>query len=270
MKKCLATVIVPTTGNRGSLLIHSIKSIQNQTINDIEIFIIGDGVEEDTKSVINELLMNDKRIKFFDHPKHARRGEPYRHEALKKSNGQSIFYLCDRDLMMPNHIASLLEILNSHNFVSSTFIDVKKDHSLNIDQWVYYFGPGGNLPPNRRMTGTLSCVAHTREMYFNLDYGWRTTPLDQYTDVYMWRQFLENVKCRPFSSPLPTILYFKRGDYPGDPIEDRARELQFWSTRLSKPNGTSTIIWQAMAGLLLERGKLRKLLSITTRNHLKS
>jgi glycosyltransferase involved in cell wall biosynthesis len=263
MTSCLATIIIPTTGDRGSLLIHSIKSVQNQTINDIEIFIVGDGVEGKTKNIIYDLISADSRISFFDYPKHERRGEIYRHEVIQKANGRSIFYLCDRDLMLPNHVVSLLEILKRYNFVSSTFINVKRDQTLTIDQYVNYFGSGKNLTPSQRMTGSLSCIAHTKKMYFALDYGWRTTPLDKYTDAYMWRQFLSHEKCLPFSSPMPTVLYFKRGDYPGDPIDVRAKELSSWSSRLSKPKGIPEIMWQAMAGLLIERRKLRVFYSAT-------
>lgn len=259
MSCCLATIIIPTTGDRGSLLIHSIKSVQNQEVNEIEIFIIGDGVEDKTKKIVYDLISTDNRISFFDYPKHVRRGEIYRHEVLQKANGRSIFYLCDRDLMLPNHISYLLKILDKYNFVSSTFIDVKRNQTLNIDQFTGYFGSGENLTLVERLTGSLSCIAHTKEMYFALDYGWRTTPLNQYTDVYMWEQFLDHEKCRPFSSPWPTILYFKRGAYPGDPIDIRAEELSIWSSRLSKSDGISNIMFQALSGLLLERRKIRKL-----------
>jgi hypothetical protein len=262
VKNCLATVLIPTTGDRGLLLVHSIKSIQNQTIKDIEIFIIGDGVEEEAKKIIRDLMANDERIKFFDYPKHLRRGEPYRHEVLQHSNGKSIFYLCDRDLMLPNHINRLLKILNQYNFVSSTYIGVKRDQSLNIDQWVNYYGSGEEMAPDKRRLGTLSCIAHTRELYFELDNGWRTTPLDQFTDRYMWKQFLGHIKCRPYSSPLPTILYFKRGHHPGDPIETRAVELGLWASRISTSEGIFDIVSEAMAALLLERNLLRSRYSI--------
>ena len=66
MNKCEATVIVPTTGNRGDLLRFSIASIQTQTLQDYEILIVGDGVSDEAKSVIADLRKEDPRIVFHD------------------------------------------------------------------------------------------------------------------------------------------------------------------------------------------------------------
>ena len=92
--KIKATVLVPTTKGRGVLLPYSIGSIQQQTIKEIEIFIIGDGVDEATREVIVDLMKVDNRIKFFDNPKGTRRGETYRHKALMEAaKGEIVCYL---------------------------------------------------------------------------------------------------------------------------------------------------------------------------------
>ena len=39
-----ATILIPTTGNRGPLLQCSIASVSGQSLQEIEVFIIGDGV----------------------------------------------------------------------------------------------------------------------------------------------------------------------------------------------------------------------------------
>jgi glycosyltransferase involved in cell wall biosynthesis len=258
MRHCLATVVIPTTGNRGALLRHSIQSVLNQTVQEFEICIVGDGVSDETKDEIESLKHSDQRIKFFDFPKHERRGEPYRHQVLQQSIGEFVFYLCDRDLMLPNHLEASLQFLQKYNFVSTTFIDVNRDQSLNINQYVSYFGSGSKLDATQRHVGSLSCISHSSKMYSQLDFGWRTTPSDTFTDTYMWRQFLDHPKCVPFSWAMPTVLYFKRGHHPGDPVEDRARELAIWAKRITNPETVQEIIWHAMAGLLLERKRLRR------------
>jgi glycosyltransferase involved in cell wall biosynthesis len=257
MNPCQATIIIPTTGNRGELLRFSVASVLNQRVRDIEVLIVGDGVSREAKNVIAELRKEDSRIVFHDFPKHERRGEPYRHQVIKESRGENIFYLCDRDLMLPNHLEVLTELLGTYNFAFTTFIDVKKDQSLNIDQYVGYFGPGSQIAVNNRQVGSLSCVGHTREMYDRLEFGWRTTPIGQFTDVYMWKQFIAHPECNLYSAVNPTILYFKRGDYPGDPIEERAKELAFWSKAISTQQGIDNIHATALAGLILERRFLR-------------
>ncbi len=42
----------------------------------------------------------------------------------------------------------------------------------------------------------LSCGAHTLAAYRRLPHGWRTTPPELATDLYMWQQFLEQPWCR--------------------------------------------------------------------------
>lgn len=265
MKPCEATIIIPTTGNRGELLRYSVASVLNQTVADFELMIIGDGASEEAKGVIAELMRGDARIQFHDFPKHERRGEIYRHQVIKKSCGRNIFYLCDRDLMLPYHIQHLNSILSGYNFASTTYYDVKKDQSLNISQYVDYFGPGSQVPFASRQVGSLSCIGHTRDMYDQLEFGWRTSPKNVFTDVYMWNQFLEHPKCNPYSSVRPTIMYFKRGDYPGDPVEERARELAYWSKMISTGPGIEKIHSTAFAGLLLERRSLKNFRDLVIR-----
>lgn len=257
MKSCEATIIVPTTGNRGELLRYSVASVRNQTVRDLEILVVGDGLSDEARAIILELRREDSRIFFHDFPKHERRGETYRHQVIQNSRGKNIFYLCDRDLMLPNHLEIVSGLLSKYNFVSTTYIDVKRDQSLNIHQYVDYFGPGSKVAVSRRKVGTLSCIGHTRDMYDRLEFGWRTTPVNRHTDNYMWAQFIVHPECNTFSSVTPTILYFKRGHHPGDPVEERAKELDFWSKKISTSEGISDILWNALAGLLMERRSLR-------------
>ena len=62
-----ATVLIPTH-DHGPLLPCSARSVLAQTIEEIELFIIGDGVPDVTREVVSE-LMRDARVRFFDNPK---------------------------------------------------------------------------------------------------------------------------------------------------------------------------------------------------------
>lgn len=232
-----ATVLVPTTKNRGVLLPYSIGSIQNQTVKDIEIFVIGDGVDDDTRQVINALKAKDNRIKFFDHPKHKRRGETYRHQALMEhAKGEIVCYLLDRDLMLPHHIECMLNHLQQHNFCVNTSIFVREDGWLSFVR-KRFFGDciNDNSATYKKVkTGgfLFSQVGHTLEFYKQLPEGWRTTPSTHPTDIYMWLQFFDHSNLKFTSTFDFTILYFKRGNYPGWPAEKRAEELKKYSKRL--------------------------------------
>ena len=122
-----ATVLVPTSIDRGPLLPLSIGSIQRQTLREIEIFIIGDGVEEITRQQISDLIAQDPRIRFFDHPKHRRRGEPYRHAALQEARGEIVCYMCDRDLMLPDHVETMHRLLQGADFATTLLYHVHPD-----------------------------------------------------------------------------------------------------------------------------------------------
>jgi hypothetical protein len=153
----------------------------------------------------------------------------------------------------------MLKFLKKYNFVSSTFISVKKNGFLNIDQYVGYYGEGINLKPEKRMVGSLSCIAHSRALYMDLEYGWRTTPVDKFTDNYMWEQVLNSPYCNPYSLSLPGIMYFKRGDFPGEPVNTRVIELAYWANKIVQSDDVEEIMQQALAGLLAERLSLKYL-----------
>lgn len=259
MSKLKVTVIVPTTGNRGALLPYSVGSIQNQTVQDLEIFIIGDGITDETKQMIQKLKSEDSRIKFFDYPKHERRGEPYRHQALQEAKGEMVCYLCDRDLMLPDHVETLSHILEEYNFASTTYIDAKEDRTLSISQYIDYYGAASQNKKKLVYPGgiSLSNVGHTLDLYHQLPFGWRTTPRGNFTDVYMWQQFLIHPACNAYSHHKPTILYFKRGHFPGASVSVREKDLEFWSKKITNQNDIEQIKTEAFRGLLLEKKLLK-------------
>ena len=92
----LATVLIPTY-NHGSLLRYSVASALRQTVRDLEIFIVGDGVPDATREIVAE-LQHDPRVRFFDNPKGPRHGELHRHAALRQASGEIVCYLSDDDL----------------------------------------------------------------------------------------------------------------------------------------------------------------------------
>lgn len=258
-----ATIIVPTTGDRGPLLPYSVGSILGQSLEELEVFIIGDGVSSATRAQIQELQASDARIRFFDHPKHPRRGEVYRHQALQEAKGEIVAYLCDRDLLLPNHLEELYQHLQSYPMAAVNFYRVARDQSIGFGKSIPFFGPS-ELQPAKRVQGgefVLSSVGHRLDFYRQLPYGWRTTPAQYFTDRYMWQQMLSHPKGKLFSSTTPTFLYFKRGHFPGWPLEKRLPELRDWSQRLAEAPATTMLQQEATEQLLREQLQQRQLLS---------
>lgn len=216
--------MVPTTGDRGPLLPFSIGSVQRQSIEDIEIFVIGDGVNDQTRRTIESIVSDDPRVRFFDHPKHERRGEIYRHEALKSARGKIACYLCDRDLMLSNHVGQLLDVLSDADFAHSLSVRKARDGGFRIRELRDLTRP--EYRDAHKVLMPLSMVGHTMSFYRGLPFGWRTTPPDIATDEYMWRQFLDHPECQVAFVPIPTIIYLKRGDHPGLSTLERLAEIE--------------------------------------------
>lgn len=233
-----ASILLPTTADRGPLLQYSAGSALRQSVQEIELLIVGDGVDESTRLAANSLVQQDERVRFFDYPKDSRRGEVYRHEVLQKeAKGDIVCYLCDRDLLLSNHVAELYEGLKTCDIASTLSYSIRGNGEITLAP----VNAVGELTENDRALRRLTCVAHTLESYRSLPYGWRTTPPDQFTDVYMWNQFLDQRETRARVIPAPTVLYFKRGAHPGWPTEDRRLELANWYATLIAEGGESRI-----------------------------
>ena len=240
-----ATIVIPTTAGRGPLLPQSIGSVLAQTVTDIEIFIIGDGVDDPTRAVIGAQLRKDPRLRFFDHPKHPRRGEPHRHAALAEARGKIVCYLCDRDLMRPDHVAAMTALLTDADFAHSLILAVVPDGSLRFATTIDLANAA-----DRAWTATtwtvengipLSFAAHTLAMYRRLPFGWRTTPDGHFTDIYMWQQILSDRNCRARSGTRPTVLYFPRYWRNDWTAEAKVEELSQWAGKYSGEDGDSRL-----------------------------
>lgn len=229
-----ATVIIPTY-NHWMTLNYSIKSVLNQTVEDIEVFIIGDGVPEISRGIIKNFIKKDSRIKFFDHPKDKRHGEIYRNEALKQAKGKIVCYLADDDLWLPDHIEIMLRLLKTGNFCHTYLSRTEADATvttclIDISSPIYQ-----KLMMEGVSFIAFSFAAHTLALYKKLPYGWRTAPQGIYSDLYMWQQFLAHPECRPVSGFVPTVLYFPSPVRKNWSMKKRVQELEEWSKKIQKP-----------------------------------
>ncbi len=228
----IASVVVPTTGDRSSLLVHSVGSVLAQTEDDLEVLVIGDGASEATRTWAEAV---DPRVRFFAFPKDERRGERNRHRVLTESaRGDLVLYLCDRDLWLPTHVEEMAQVLADADFGHTLRFVMGEDdrprapHTLDLrrpeDRARAWYST--NVLP-------LSMAGHTLAAYRALPEGWRTTPPDRPTDRHMWIQFLEQPGIRVASSAWPTALSFKR---PRDwTVAQRREVLERWTPRLADP-----------------------------------
>jgi hypothetical protein len=137
---------------------------------------------------------------------------------LQQAKGKYIAYITDRDYWLPHHLETLENYLQIYDFASTFNYHVKDDYLV--------FGMDGKI--NTAPVCLLSSVGHTLEMYRKLPFGWRTTPQNEFTDVYMWKQFLNVEGCNYYCGKDPTLLWFKRGHHPGLSSTERKELLLKW------------------------------------------
>ena len=243
-----ATVLLPTTGERGGLIKYALKSVLDQVGAQIEVFVVGDGAGESTRSVVWDLMERDRRIRFFDFPKGERRGEIYRHDLLtSEARGRVITYICDRDLWCHDHARSLCDVLEEVDFAQTVSFRVEKDQTLRIGPPLLDPGkknhrsallqPG--IPARSGIPAfmPLSSIGHTLDAYRDLEEGWATTPPDELTDVYMWRKFLRRPDYNAQLVARPTVLWFLTGVWKTP--DNREPGLAHWSARISETDWCS-------------------------------
>jgi GalNAc5-diNAcBac-PP-undecaprenol beta-1,3-glucosyltransferase len=247
----LATVLVPTY-DHGPTLLRSVGSVLRQTVHDLEVFIVGDGVPDATRDVVAQ-LQRDPRVRFFDNPKGPRLGEVHRHAALTEASGEIVCYLSDDDLWMPEHVETMRALLRDADFAHALLVSIDGDgdfvpelsqHALPADRDVLLSGVSW-VP--------LSCGAHTLECYRRLPYGWRTTPPGVFTDWYMWHQIVSQPDCHAISGTRPTVLNFPSSRRRGWTIERRVAELDAWVPRLADPE----LVYDVLDRFVRERVRTR-------------
>jgi glycosyltransferase involved in cell wall biosynthesis len=232
-----ATIIVPTH-DHGPTLRYPLASLRRQTLTDFRAYVIGDGVPDRLKPVVMDLVASDPRFQFLDHPKHLRRGEPYRHEVLQQAAPGIVCYLCDRDIWLPDHLERMWQLLQDADFTHSLPLHVLPGGSIRafpVDLgFAGYRHMMCSLEDNRI---PFSCFAHTLDAYGRLAEGWATTPGERWTDLHMFRKFFSNPDLRGVSGLLPTAATFPsppRKEWRG---EQRLAELADWWQRLDSPAG---------------------------------
>ncbi len=117
----IVSVLIPTYNRRRYLPV-ALSSVVHQDYSNLEIFVIRDG-GEDVCDIVNSF--NDPRIIFIDRKEN--RGKAFSlNEALARAEGKYVAYLDDDDLYYPNHIETLVGVLENKTDCQVAYSDLYK------------------------------------------------------------------------------------------------------------------------------------------------
>lgn len=232
----LFTVLIPTHSHADTI-IRSIASIQDQTEQDFELFVVGDGAPPRTDEIMREVCAKDQRIRYFPNPKGEGNGEAHRAVALQEAKGKLVCYLGDDDLWLPHHLAQMKTLLQQVDFAHTVQIDVFPNE--NIAAWAGDLSLSSTRQRMLQLSWNFfgpSCVGHTLSAYRRLPYGWRPKPQGMFSDLHMWRQWLNQDWCRFHSEPMPSMLRFPSYPRKQQTLEQRCIEMDAWFARSRQPD----------------------------------
>lgn len=246
------TVIIPTY-DHGETICFAVESVLCQTVSDLEIFIVGDGVPDCAKPAI-ESCLEDSRVSFFEHRKSASKGEDYRHAALQSVKSKIVCYLSDDDLWLPNHLETMLGMLANADFAVSRSIACYPGGPEECKiWWSDVEGEAGMRLLAERTGPPLSTGGHTLSAYRRLKDGWTLTPPGLQTDLFFWNKFISDGQFALVSGGLPTVLKFCSISRKGWSNHARASELKHWSESIKSPQFCSALVSRTLSNLIREK-----------------
>jgi hypothetical protein len=241
----LVTVIVPTHDHASTLDLAVISALR-QTVDAIEVVIIGDGVGDDTRDVVSSLV-SDPRVRFLDTAKSPSRAERVRHKVLCDARSPYVCYLGDDDLMLDDHLEATVERLQSADFTHPFPAYIKRDGSLGFHltdiadprcvEW--------HLRP-RHNGISLTGVGHRLESYRALPEGWREPPPGTWSDHYMWQQWFRVKALRFSTGDRITVLKFHADERKDMVGAERRSELVHWLERSAQPGFAGALNAEAL------------------------
>ena len=112
MSNSLVSVIIPVY-NVEKYVKEAIKSIQNQTYENLEIIVIYDGSIDDTYNIVEKLAKEDNRIKLYKNEKNLKIVKTL-NRALSLANGEYISRMDGDDISAPDRIEKKVKFLEEN------------------------------------------------------------------------------------------------------------------------------------------------------------
>jgi glycosyltransferase involved in cell wall biosynthesis len=199
------SILLPTH-NRADVLGLAIESTLAQTEPDFELLIVADGCTDDTCDVVAKF--KDLRIRLFDLPKAPHFGYANRNIALSEAKGRFIAYMAHDDLLLPDHLELMGNLLDSSKaswgysrplWVSTDGVVVPFCVNLHLEDERNYFLEQHNTIP-------ASCVVHTRTVLERV--GYWPEDIASAADWELWKRMIKDSKGPVAFWRQPTTLHF--------------------------------------------------------------
>jgi len=203
------TIIIPVY-NRESLVPFTIESIQNQSYRNFECFLIDDGSDDNTITIMRDVIKDDARFTVLIRPENYIKGPAgCRNYGLDLAQGEYIQFFDSDDLMDSEHlqmkvnayhidtdlvVCQLIEFKNSDidNLYGRSSIDDENDLSRHITGEINYYLPGPMW--KRDVIGKdrfLTDIKIYEDLLFNL---------------------INRVKCKHVTVIDKALIYYRRHD----------------------------------------------------------
>ncbi|MEX1152543.1 glycosyltransferase family 2 protein [Parvibaculum sp.] len=227
-----ASIIIPTH-NRASTLPASIRSALAQTVGDIEVLLVGDGVTPEVRRVAQAFARQDGRLRFLDLPKAPLRGVANRDLAVREAAAERIFYNDDDDLLLPSHVEVLGAALDDADIADTPPVSVQPDGSVCLGVHDSAHPAIRRLLIEERFKSVFDThLAHRKSAYTENAGAWMAAT-DRRVVLHMLKFFAGDAALRWTSVHRITALSFHGGCRTGMTGEARAREIAHWETRIA-------------------------------------
>lgn len=220
----LFTVLLPVH-RPPDLLPLAVDSVLAQRERRFELFVVCDGSPPATVQAAQAYAARDPRVRVFDFPKGERHGERHRHTALQSGRGRYVAHLGDDDLWFPGYLDQLGRLLADVDFGNLLQVELAPDGSIFV-----HAGDLADARTRARMRETPwnffgpTVAGYRLAAYRGLPTGWSPAPAELWTDLFMWRKFLDAPGLRfgtRFAVEAVKLSAATRTDVP---LVERARE----------------------------------------------
>lgn len=256
-----ASVIIPCHDKVATLPL-VVDSVLRQSVQDLEVIMLGDGVTDATRAAIEALAAADPRVRFLDFPKGPHHGEAYRHDAVMAAESDAIFYLCDDDLLLPEHVADLLALLETATVVQSLNGYIRADGR--VGSYAADLADPVSVDPIldesiRFNSVSITGTAHRRSFYLEVGEHWETTPEGQWPDHHQFRRMARHPAYVGATSHRMTALQLPTSGDGRDTWSeaDRVAELESWHRVVTAPDGQEQVDELHLRGLIAHMAELR-------------